>query len=120
VTEAVLVHEATHVWQYMHGGGDYLYEALYAQKWGAGYDWQSAVDTGETWSQLNPEQQAKFVEEAFNAKCFKLPDIPRPTCPAGRACRTPVPVASCWINGVDRTWFFMDVRRSLMNGEGAP
>src|SRR5262249_33440486 len=114
-----LVHEVTHVWQYIHGGGDYKGEALYAQLWGEGYDWESAVDKGKSWSQLNPEQQGRFVQDAFIAQCFELPDIPRPTCPAGRACRTPVPVASCWIKGVDRTWFFMEVRRSLMNGEGA-
>jgi len=80
------------------------------------------VNTGKSWSQLNPEQQAQFVQDAFKppAECFELPDIPRPKCSTGMACRTPTPVARCWINGVDRTWFFMDVRRSLMNGAEAP
>lgn len=60
----LLVHELTHVWQHQHGGTAYMSAALAAQWWGDGYDWRKAVGQGLRWAQLNPEQQAQFIEDA--------------------------------------------------------
>lgn len=63
----LLVHELTHVWQYQHGGSDYLSEALWAQLFGQGYDWERGLASGRGWEALNPEQQAALLEHAFVA-----------------------------------------------------
>ena len=62
---ATLVHETTHVWQNQNGGTDYMTEALYAQIFGEGYEYDAAVSQGRTWFLLNPEQQAQLIEDAF-------------------------------------------------------
>jgi hypothetical protein len=67
---ASLAHEMVHVWQYQNGGPDYLAEALAAQLFGDGYDWQKALAEGKVWSQLNPEQQGQLIEDAFAAGFF--------------------------------------------------
>ncbi|MGE0325386.1 MAG: hypothetical protein AB7K71_07125 [Polyangiaceae bacterium] len=64
------IHELTHVWQYQHGGGDYAPKALVAQLKGdagvgPGYDWRKGIDAGESWKDLNPEQQAQLVADAY-------------------------------------------------------
>ena len=68
-----LIHELAHVWQYQHGGSDYLSEALVAQTLGEGYDWMKGVDEGKSWSQLNPEQQAELIETANRSGFFEGP-----------------------------------------------
>ncbi|MGE0321015.1 MAG: hypothetical protein AB7S68_01860 [Polyangiaceae bacterium] len=70
IREETLVHELAHVWQYQHGGADYAPKALVAQGLeslgiGDGYDWRSAVDAGERWKDLNPEQQAELLADAY-------------------------------------------------------
>ncbi|HEY2377941.1 MAG TPA: hypothetical protein VGH98_18350 [Gemmatimonadaceae bacterium] len=77
----VLVHEMVHVWQFEAGGPDYVAESLAAQATGddgywlddkgtpvaapKGYAFDVAVAGGEHWSDFNPEQQATFIEVAF-------------------------------------------------------
>jgi hypothetical protein len=68
-----LVHETGHVWQFQHGGTDYMSEALYAQNLGDGYDWQRGVDSGKSWGNLNPEQQAQLISSAYAAGYFDNP-----------------------------------------------
>jgi hypothetical protein len=61
---ALMVHETTHAWQFIHGGGDYKLESLYyrAKDSHALYHWEPAVNNDRSWGSLNPEQQARFVE----------------------------------------------------------
>ena len=68
---STLVHETTHVWQNQNGGTDYISEALYAQTFGDGYDYQKGISQGKSWAMLNPEQQAKLVEVAYTGGFFK-------------------------------------------------
>jgi hypothetical protein len=73
----LLVHELTHVWQHQHGGTAYLSAALAAQWWGDGYNWRKAVGQALRWAQLNPEQQAQFIEDAALAGLIP-PSVPLP------------------------------------------
>jgi hypothetical protein len=79
VAPGLLVHELTHVWQYQHGGPDYLSKALWAQLVGDGYDWRKGLDAGKPWEALNPEQQAALLEEAYLAGAVppRLPPSPQ-------------------------------------------
>jgi hypothetical protein len=65
----VLVHETVHVWQYVHGGTDYMTEALWGQQYGNGYDWFLSVPH-TPWPDLEPEEQAQLIEEAYRAGFF--------------------------------------------------
>ncbi|MFQ5590065.1 MAG: DUF4157 domain-containing protein [Phycisphaerae bacterium] len=67
LTDDLLAHEMAHVWQHQNGGTDYMTEAIYAQNWGDGYDWEKGVDEGKSWSELNPEQQAELIQDAVRA-----------------------------------------------------
>ena len=97
--EALMVHETTHVWQYIHGGGDYKLESLYYQATTAAYEWKTAVDQGRSWGSLNPEQQASFVEDAYASGCYTSPP--------------------CVIDK-NRDAFFQDVDYQIVHGQGAP
>jgi predicted membrane channel-forming protein YqfA (hemolysin III family) len=66
----VLVHEATHCWQYQHMGSSYVTEALGAQiSSGPGaYSWRADFAAGKTtWSVFNVEAQAAFVEQVYTS-----------------------------------------------------
>ena len=64
--QRILAHETTHVWQFQHGGTDYMCEALYAQSYGEGYYFANAIFKRKSvWAALNPEQQAELIELAF-------------------------------------------------------
>ncbi|UCG28496.1 MAG: RHS repeat-associated core domain-containing protein, partial [Bacteroidales bacterium] len=67
-----LIHELTHIWQFQKGGTDYISEALIGQWFGDGYDWWVGSKLTQTWSALNPEQQAKLIEEAFDKSTFNI------------------------------------------------
>lgn len=60
----LLVHELVHVWQHQHGGTAYMSSAIVAQLSRDGYDWRKGVERDLRWEELNPEQQAQFIEEA--------------------------------------------------------
>jgi hypothetical protein len=70
LTNDLLVHESGHVWQFQHGGDDYMGESLFAQTFGEGYDYQQGIDEGKSWSELNPEQQAELLQQAYKAGYF--------------------------------------------------
>jgi hypothetical protein len=59
---ALLVHEATHVWQHQRHGTRYLSECLLAQWCGEGYDLAAGLARAETFAELNFEQQAELLE----------------------------------------------------------
>ncbi len=68
-SDGLLVHEMAHVWQHQNGGTDYMREALVSQNWGKGYDWEQSVPT-TPWADLEPEQQAEFMEDLFQSGYF--------------------------------------------------
>jgi hypothetical protein len=75
-----LVHEMTHVWQFQNGGTAYQAQSLTAQGESpnnGAYDWQAAMQAGKSWSELNPEEQAKLIEDGYAAGV--LGDPPRAT-----------------------------------------
>jgi hypothetical protein len=100
---ALMVHETAHVWQFIHGGGDYKLDSIWYQSHaGAGaYYWWLAVDAGYPWSFMTPEQQAKFVEDAYAAKCYDF-------------------TGTRVLRGVDRYSYFLTVDDAIINGNGAP
>ncbi|WP_199724600.1 hypothetical protein [Corallococcus sp. AB011P] len=73
LTPDLLVHESAHVWQHQNGGTDYMSEALVAQHIGDGYDFEKGLDAGKAWNELNPEQQAEFLQQAQLAGYFANP-----------------------------------------------
>ncbi len=65
-TDSLLVHEAGHAWQFQHGGLDYISDALIGRYLGGeGYNIGLALVDGKSWDELNPEQQAELLEQAF-------------------------------------------------------
>lgn len=66
----LFVHEATHVWQFQNGGHAYITDSLHAQTLGDGYQLEKGLLQGKTWLQLNCEQQATLVEQAWAQRCF--------------------------------------------------
>ncbi|MBE2249643.1 MAG: hypothetical protein IAE78_08835 [Myxococcus sp.] len=67
----LLVHEATHVWQFQHGGHAYITDSLHAQTLGDGYQLEKGLLQGRAWAELNCEQQATLVEQAWAQGCFE-------------------------------------------------
>jgi hypothetical protein len=67
---AVLVHEICHVWQHQNGGHAYIADSLEAQLVGDGYRLEKGLREGKGWAQLNCEQQATLIEEAYEQGCF--------------------------------------------------
>jgi len=68
-----LIHELVHIWQYERYGIVYISEAIWAQKWGGGYDY-GGLAALEQYSQgrgleaFNFEQQADIIEDYFRWK----------------------------------------------------
>lgn len=102
ITPELLTHEMMHVWQYQNGGSDYMTEALTSQWWGKGYDWESSVP-GTAWEDLEPEQQAEFLEDVLASGYFNTPGG-----------------GTFMHNGQDITAYVEDALRKIRNGEGAP
>jgi hypothetical protein len=73
LTKDLLVHETAHVWQNQNGGTDYMSEALVAQHLGDGYDFEKGLAEGKAWRELNPEQQAEFIQQAQLSGFFDGP-----------------------------------------------
>ena len=73
----LLVHESTHAWQWQNEDDiqpDYIINSAHAQlvamvrsgsisKRGGAYDYKTALKNGAAWEDLNPEQQARLVED---------------------------------------------------------
>ncbi len=64
------IHELVHVWQYERYGSVYISEALWAQRWGGGYDYGGLMplmnySEGKGLSAFNFEQQADIIEDYF-------------------------------------------------------
>ncbi|MCB9645986.1 MAG: hypothetical protein H6730_05210 [Deltaproteobacteria bacterium] len=102
VDQELLTHEMMHIWQYQNGGSDYMSEALVSQWWGKGYDWEASVP-GTPWEDLEPEQQAEFMEKAWASGFFNDPEHN----------------SFIW-NGVDYTDYLKDALKKVRAGEGAP
>jgi len=63
-------HELMHVWQYERYGSVYISEALWAQRWGGGYDYGGLeplvhYSQGKGLSAFNFEQQADIIEDYY-------------------------------------------------------
>lgn len=68
-----LIHELVHVWQYERYGSVYISEALWAQRWGGGYDYGGLLplknySEGKGLSAFNFEQQADIIEDYYRWK----------------------------------------------------
>jgi hypothetical protein len=69
----LLVHETGHVWQSQNAGGDYIAQSLWNQgvaeaqgkSRNEAYDFRSAIADGKSFDQLNPEEQAEYIEEVL-------------------------------------------------------
>lgn len=74
MSNATLIHELTHVWQFQHGGAAYISDSLCAQvgAWAstgsrnAAYDLTGVVLAGKRFSEYTAEQQAMIVETYYS------------------------------------------------------
>lgn len=106
----LLAHEAAHVWQYQNGGTDYIGESLWNQAKGwlsgqsrnAAYEFETPIRNGKSWAELNPEQQAHLLEEAYNQGLFDDPN------------------KRFVYNGNDYTDYVRNAITEMRNGRGAP
>jgi hypothetical protein len=64
-----LIHELTHVWQYLQRGPRYLTDALRAQAQlgEEAYDIEQGLTEGWPWSKFNAEQQADIARDYYRA-----------------------------------------------------
>ena len=102
MSKDLLVHEMGHVWQHQTGGTDYMSEALAGQYAGDGYDFEKGIQEGKSWSELNPEQQAELLQQAYKSGFFDSP---------GRRFT---------YNGTDYTDYLNEALRQVRAGQGAP
>ena len=85
-----LCHETGHVWQYQHGGLDYIPSSLIPQavagssgSRNAAYDWRNAADNHLPWHRWNAEQQAECISDynealrRINADAYGVDDPQR-------------------------------------------
>jgi hypothetical protein len=106
----LLVHEAAHTWQYQNGGTDYIGASLFNQAKGAisgqsrnaAYEYDEPIKSGKSWTELNPEQQAHLIENAYVQGLF---DNPNATFKLK--------------DGSDATAYVRDAIAQMRNGKGA-
>lgn len=106
----LLAHETAHVWQYQNGGTDYIGESLWNQAKGflsggdrnAAYEFEQPIRDGKSWAELNPEQQAALIEEAYRDGLFRDPN------------------ARLEYNGTDYTDYARAAIAEMRAGRGAP
>jgi hypothetical protein len=88
---ALLIHEATHVWQYQHVGCAYASQALGAQFFvESPYRWERELERGrQDWTEFNREAQASFLEDLYTHGCceFHDEDVVTPAQPTSGAPR---------------------------------
>ena len=67
MSDATLVHEVVHIWQYTHRGAAYVPRALRAQRSEMKYNYGglAALDESYELEDFNYEQQADIIEDAF-------------------------------------------------------
>ncbi len=99
-----LIHEAAHLWQFQHGGIDYIKESLQDQgTQGSGaYEFEEDVLAGKPWDELGPEQQAHLIETAYEQGYFDRPN------------------QRFMIEGQDLTSYLKEAMRQVRGGHGAP
>lgn len=110
---STLVHETCHVWQSENGGGEYIGQSLYNQgvaianggDRGSAYDYKAAVKAGVPFEDLNPEQQAEYVQEVLG------PILAMPGDPEAN-------LAASGLSGSDQA-YAQSVLNDLRAGEGA-
>ncbi len=71
---ALLIHEATHVWQHQHGNTPMAESIWHDRVLGDAYDWRGGIDEGKAFHELNVEQQAQFLGDAARAGYFEHPE----------------------------------------------
>ena len=69
----VLIHELVHIWQYQNYGSTYISEAIWAQRWGGGYNYGGIeplkkYSEGKGLASFNYEQQADIIEDYYRWK----------------------------------------------------
>lgn len=69
----LLIHELVHIWQYQKYGSTYISEAIWAQRWGGGYNYGGLeplrkYSEGKGLASFNYEQQADIIEDYFRWK----------------------------------------------------
>jgi hypothetical protein len=102
LSKDLLVHEMGHVWQHQNGGTDYMSEALVGQYLGDKYDFEKGIKEGKSWSELNPEQQAELLQQAYKSGFFNSPG------------------QRFVYNGTDYTDYLNAALRQVRAGQGAP
>lgn len=106
----LLAHEAAHVWQYQNGGTDYIGESLWNQAVGwlsgqsrnAAYEFETPIKNNVPWAELNPEQQAHLIDQAYAQGLFDDPN------------------ARFVYNKTDYTDYVRNAINEMRNGRGAP
>lgn len=73
--QQLLVHESGHVLQYRQRGVDVAVESIKEQmkEGSAAYDWRDNVAAGQGWKDLNVEEQASIIDNAYGAGYFDKP-----------------------------------------------
>lgn len=101
-----LVHEAVHLWQFQHGGLDYIKQSFQDQgtEGQGAYDISDELKNQTPWSELRTEQQAVLIETMLEQGYFDQPEGSR----------------SFRVDGVDYSAYAAEVLEQLRAGEGAP
>lgn len=107
----LLVHETVHVWQFQNGGTDYITGSLKEQTkgWWSGkgtreaYQYEYGIKAGKDWAGLNPEQQARLIEDCYRFGMFENADV-----------------TVTGNDGEDYTAYAWDAIAELRAGRGAP
>lgn len=72
ISDATLIHEMVHIWQYRKHGHLYITESLFAQRWGGGYAYGGSaalhMHGREGLKAFNFEQQAEIIEDYYRLK----------------------------------------------------
>lgn len=71
---SVVMHELVHVWQFMHGGGNYRLNSIInrATEGEDQYNWEK-VAPQTPWAHLLAEQQAELIQNGFDGGYFHTP-----------------------------------------------
>ncbi len=100
----ILVHEFAHVWQYQHGGTDYIAESVAGQLRDGhdAYNFSEELKQGTAWKDLGPEMQAALIQKAYEDGYFNKPG------------------ERFVVDGHDYTAYLKAALREMKAGRGAP